>query len=133
MDNINSSTVSSEEHRKQLQRGSVGSLNSLQQQMGVITKVHETLPLIQVQLSSGQLVHGGNWIYVANPVLDILQRFGTLRDGLKVLITFMSGTEGNAIATIIGNEDEQLGVEEQQENEAKTGLYEIYTPGAGSI
>lgn len=129
----NASTVSAEQERLHHQKTQRAVHRSTQQRFGSIIEVHETLPLIKAIFDNGQGVAGNQWIPVAHSVLEIIHRFGALRPGLKVLITFSGEAERSAIATVIGVEDEHLGKEKVQDNDAKTGLYEIFTPGGFPI
>jgi hypothetical protein len=122
----NASTVSAEYNRQEKQQGNKATFKSLQQKMGTITEVHQTLPMVKVQFASGVDAAGGEFIPVAHSVLDILQRFGALRAGLRVLVTYSGEVETQANVTIIGIEDERLGAELQQDNQMETPLYAIF-------
>lgn len=129
MRSTNASTVSGEQARQEHQRTHKGVFRGLQQKIGIITEVHETLPLVKAVFLTGANVAGGDYFPVAHSVMDILQRFGTLRPGLRVMITYSGEVESEPYATIIGVEDEKLGGELQQDNEMNTPLYALFTPG----
>ena len=126
----NASTVSAEALRQEHQRVHKSTFKALQQKPGIITDVHETLPMVKVTYISGSEAAGGNYIPLAHSVMDILQRFGALRAGLRVMITYSGEIEAEPYATIIGVEDEMQGTEIQQDNSIDTPLYSIFTPGA---
>lgn len=129
MSNPNASTVSSEQARLAKQLGNKSTFKSLQQKIGTISEVHATLPMVKVKFLAGAEAAGGRFIPVAHSVMDILQRFGSLRAGLRVMVTYSGEVETIATATIIGVEDERLGSEIQQENEMETPVYAIFAPG----
>jgi hypothetical protein len=129
MINPNASTVSAELARQQRQTSHKATFKSLQQKIGTIIQVHNSLPMVKVQFDSGANAAGGDWIPVMHSVLDILQRFGSLRNGLRVLVTYFGEVETIANATIIGIEGEQLGAELQQDNEMNTPCYAIFQGG----
>jgi hypothetical protein len=122
----NASTVSAEYHRQDRQQSNKAVFKSLQQKMGTIVEVHETLPMVKVQFINGVQAGGGDFIPVAHSVLDILQRFGQLRPGLRVMVTYSGEVETQANVTIIGVEDEKLGSELQQDNTIQTPPYAIF-------
>lgn len=128
MYNPNSSTVFNESERTQLQKTDKNVNTTLQQILATVSDVHPTLPMIKAVLPTGYIAAGNNWIPVNHSVLDIIHRFGALRVGLRVLITFSGDVERDAVATIVGIENESLGAEVQQQNDMETGLYEIFAP-----
>lgn len=124
----NSSTVSGESDRTQNQKRDKNVNTTLQQILATVTDVHPTLPMIKATFPSGYNASGDNWIPVNHSVLDIIHRFGALRNGLRVLITFSGDVERDAVATIVGIEGESLGAELQQDNDMTTGVWEIFRP-----
>lgn len=128
MSNPNSSTVTGEAHRTQTQKSDKNVNTTLQQRLATVTDVHPTLPMVKATFPTGYVAAGDNWIPVGHSVLDIIQRFGSLRIGLRVLVTFSGDVERDAVATIVGIEDEVLGAELQQLNDIETGLWEIFRP-----
>lgn len=128
--NTNSSTVSGERARQSNQSHEAVIHKTLQQRIGTIVEVHQTLPMVKIEYAQGSLAGGGRFIPVGHSVLDILQRFGTLRNGLRVMVTFSGDQENTATCQVIGVEDERLGSEIQQLEEMQTPLYEIFTPGS---
>src|SRR3982750_395341 len=124
----NSSTVSSEHHRQDQQGFDGGKHKTLVRRLGTIVSVHETLPMVTVAYSNGVLAAGGSFIGVSHSVLDILHRFGKLRQGLRVMVTLINEMDSSAMCEIIGVEDEKLGSELQQNNEADTPPYSLFSP-----
>lgn len=125
------STLLSERNRQVDQSTGAVLHKTIQQKYGIITEVHEKLPMVKVEYSSGALASGGRFISVNHSVLDILQRFGTLRKGLRVLVTFSGEQEQICHCEIVGVEEERNGAEPQQIENQQTPLYSIFTPGAG--
>ncbi len=128
--NPNSSTVSGEAHRLAQQFPDSSKHKVLQQRLGTVAEVHPVLPMVKVEYANGVQAAGGSFIGVSHSVLDILQRFGKLRNGLRVMVSFINEQDGSATCEIIGIEDEKLGSELQQENSVTTPVYEIFTPGS---
>lgn len=128
MYNPNASTVIAESNRHQAQKTDKNVNTTLQQILATVSDVHPTLPMIKAVLPTGYIAAGNNWIPVNHSVLDIIHRFGALRVGLRVLITFSGDVERDAVATIVGIEDESLGAEVQQQNDMETGLWEVFSP-----
>ena len=130
MYNPNSSTITGEQQRNQVQKTDKNANTTLQQRLGTITSVHDTLPMVKVTFPNGNIAGGDNWIPVGHSVLDIIHRFGALRNGLRVMVTFSGDVERDAIAMIVGVEDEKIGSEIQQENDSDTGYFELFVPGS---
>lgn len=129
--NSNPSTVSAENERQSHQTFGASLYKTLQQKIGTITEVHPTLPMVKVGFINGPIAAGGAFLPVSHSVLDIVHRFGTLRPGLRVMVTYSGDLESAATVEVIGVEGERLGSEIQQDNEVKTPLYSIFTPGSG--
>ncbi len=127
-------TLSKEEKRKKNQQIHQGNNDNIQQRFGEVVDIHPSLPMVTVRfLHSENYVANKAWIPIAHSTLDIAHRFGALRAGLKVLVNTPSGNDTGAVATIIGNENENLGYEEQTENDVQTGAYQLFTPGSVPI
>ncbi len=106
---IGSPVTSIEEIQRQ-QDNSFGQLPSVNEGIrisyGQILEVHTTKPWVRVVTATGSPVSNGDWIPVNHGVDEIVERFGTLRTGMKVSVTH-TGPEGRqAAATIIGTETE---------------------------
>lgn len=131
MNKPNASTVSSELSRQHSQQVGKSIHRSLQQKLGTIVEVHDELPMVKVVFNDDIVAAGGDWIPVGHSVLDIIHRFGALRSGLRVLVTFAGEVEASAIATIVGVENEKLGNEIQEINDIETSAYGLCAPGMG--
>jgi hypothetical protein len=108
-----------------------GQSNTIQTIQGVITEVHDSAPLIKAHTNIGVAIADGQWITLDHSVSDIVERFGKLRKGLRVRVSY-TGAEGiNASATIIGVEGESPGQGTQLENKVQKGLYAVFGPGCG--
>ncbi len=130
MTNSNASTVSGELERQAHAKHGRSTNKSLQQILGTIIEVHETLPMVRIEADDGHQIAGGDFISLGHSVLDILQRFGQPRNGLRVLVTYSGNVERECLATIIGVEGEKFGIELTQDNDIETSAWEIFTPGA---
>lgn len=103
----------------------------IKQKHGIITQVHETKPLVKILSESSEVIVGTGWIPLAHSVSEIAERFGTIREGMKVLVSMTGFGNSGATATIVGVEGEKFGDETKIENEIKTSAFEIYSPGIG--
>jgi hypothetical protein len=125
----NSISVSQVEGDESYLRGIKHESIAIQQSIGTIAEVHEKVPSIKVTMPDGSLFASGHWVNVAMSKLDIMQRYGRLRIGMKVLLTYSIDRPATSFATVIGVENEKLGLDENEDNSVATGLYEIFTPG----
>jgi hypothetical protein len=98
---------------------------------GVITEVHASAPLIKAHTNIGAAIANGNWITLDHSLSDIVERFGKLRKGLRVRVSYTSVDGLNASATIVGIEGEKPGQGTLIENKVQKGLYAIFPPGVG--
>jgi len=125
-------TILGEENRKQSMEtiGSPSLFETSRQVEGTIYKVHEEKLLIKVyETANGATIAGDNWIPVSHSPQEIAERFGTIRQGMSVLVSYEGPTGSNAIASIILNEQEKTGEEGFTSNKLRAGLYEIFKPG----
>ena|SRR3990167_9948584 len=129
--NPNASTVTNELERQSTQNLGKTIFKGLQHKLGTVTDVHVKLPMVKVTFSDGIMAAGGDWIPVGHSVLDIVHRFGVLRTGLRVLVTYSGEVEASPTAEIVGVEGEKVGNEIQEQNEIQTGPFEIMSPGRG--
>ncbi len=111
---------------------SPNSINLTKQIYGTITEVHDTLPMIKAyDPLSGTVISSDKWIPLIHSTEEIVERFGTIRTGMGVLIT-TSGPDGSqSMAQIILNEQQKVAQEEVIPNTIELGLWEIFTPGSG--
>ena len=107
-----------------------GQESTIQTIQGIITSVHDSSPLIKAHTNIGAAIAGGQWIPLDHSLSDIVERFGKLRKGLRVRVSY-TGVDGiNATAAIVGAEGEQSGEGSLIENKMQKGLFAIFTPGA---
>jgi len=107
-----------------------GQESAIQTIQGVVTSVHDSSPLIKAHTNVGVAIAGGQWIPLDHSLSDIVERFGKLRKGLRVRVSY-TGVDGiNATASIVGLEGESSGEGTLIENKMQKGLYAIFTPGA---
>ena len=103
----------------------------LRQKYGTIQTVHETQPLITASYDDGTYACGGQFILLNHNVDEIVQTWGTVRTGMRVLITY-TGTYGdNANATIVGGEGENTANKAQLPNDSPLDFYRMCAPGLG--
>lgn len=96
----------------------------------VINEVHEDLLLIKAyEADSGSVVANNRWIPLSHSPQEIAERFGTIRPGMVVKVSYQGADGLNARASIVYNEQEKTGEEEFSLNEIETGLFEIFKPG----
>jgi hypothetical protein len=99
--------------------------------IGVVSKVHSTKPrLIKANTSSGYPIANGNWIELNHSAQEITERWGTVRIGFRVRVSY-SGPSGQSADAIITGVEEHDIEEPHQENDAARSLYAIFTPGNG--
>src|SRR5574343_235575 len=98
---------------------------------GQISEIHDTKPWVRVVTKEGTPIANGNWVPLSHTVDEIVERFGTIRKGMRVSVTH-TGPEGSqALATIVGLENEEKHAALVPKNTVKKGLYAIFTPGVG--
>lgn len=126
-------TVSAEKSRKTSQE--IGSFPGLQegirQTYGIISEVHPNKPQVKAYADDGSTIAGDRFIPLAHSVSDIVERFGTVRKGMRVLVTYSGPDGSHANAMIIGVEGERSQDTVRLQNEIKTGLFEVFSPGIG--
>jgi hypothetical protein len=108
-----------------------GLLETSRQVDGTIYKVHESSPMIKAYSSDGSIIAGDRWIPLAHSPEEIIERFGTVRVGMGVHVTYSGPDGGYALASVMFNEGDNLGEEEVLPNDVSLGLWEIFTPGIG--
>lgn len=131
---VNAATSLGEQARNQEQYKSAQRQphEGLRQAYGTIIEVHKTKPLIRASSDKGCNSAGNKWIILNHGVQEIMERWGSVRTGFRVLITFSGGPDvGNANATIVGIEGEQTGNKDLLPNDAAMGFYRICSPGSG--
>ena len=96
---------------------------------GRIKKVHETKRLVVVSRADEGTSFGGddNWVTLAHSIDEIVQRFGTIRKGMEVLVFFQgkAGGTNKAYALIISGEDETGPSKTMHKNDMSLGFNAI--------
>ncbi len=105
--------------------------STIQTVQGTITSIHDSRPLIKAHTDIGEAIANGSWITLDHSLSDIVERFGKLRKGLRVRVSYTGPDGSQASATIIGVENEKVGQGTQLENKIQKGLYSIFSPGSG--
>lgn len=101
------STKYQEERRKQSLAIGRSTLRAFKRSYGTIKEVHpEFSRRIRVTLDDGVDIRGGNYIPLLDSPLDIAQRFGAVRPGMRVLVTAMGEPEQEVTAVLIGDDQE---------------------------
>ncbi len=98
--------------------------------LGFIIEVHSEKPWIKALSNENNYIAGNEWIPLAHSSLEIIERFGSVRKGMKVSIAYTGIGEVNALATIIGVEGESFADKVRLENKVAKSVYAIYTPGS---
>lgn len=98
---------------------------------GRIKRVNETRRLIIVSRADEGTSFGGdeNWVTLAHSVREIVERFGTIRKGMEVLVFYQGkpGAKNKAFAFVIGEEDETGPSKDLHENDMRLGFSTILT------
>lgn len=101
------------------------------QATGIIKKIHPDRPrLIKAYADDGTPLANDSWIELNHSAQEIAERWGTVRLGFRVRVTFAGPSGAGADATIIGAEQESVS-EPHIPNEAARGLFAIFAPGIG--
>lgn len=97
----------------------------------VVSEIHEDLLLVKAyEANTGSVVANNKWIPLSHSPQEIAERFGTIRPGMTVKVSYQGADGMNARASVVYNEQEKTGEEEFALNEIETGLFEIFKPGA---
>ena len=127
-------TTSHAENQRQVSNNLGGMPGPHQQQKrtsGTIIKIHPEKPrLIKANASDGTPLANGQWIELNHSAQEIVERWGTIRVGFSVRVTFSGPSGAGADATVVSAEDQDLN-EAHQPNEAARGMYAIFAPGIG--
>ena len=94
---------------------------------GKITAVDAKRPVIQVEGVAGNKLFGGKWIQLGHSVHDIVDRFGTIRVGMEVMVHYKGqfGCPVFAIAFVTGEEDEKGPNKDNADNNMAQGFHNI--------
>lgn len=109
-----------------------GLQSSIQMAYGVISEVHDTKPLIKAVTDDGRYICSNKWILLSHSLDEIVARFGRIRKGMRVQISYTGPDGAQATALIVGVEGEKQGDGTQLENKVQKSLYAIFTPGSSS-
>jgi hypothetical protein len=112
--------------------GMAGPHEQQRRTIGIITKVHPDKPrLIKARSSIDSTPLANNaWIELNHSAQEIAERWGTVRVGFRVRVTFSGPSGAGADASIVGVEQQDV-TEPVQSNEAARGLFAIFSPGIG--
>ena len=109
-----------------------GAINLTEQKFGIISEVHDTLPIIKAyDPSNGKLISNNRWIALSHTPQEIVEKFGTIRIGMGVMVSTTGPGGLKSIAQIVANEQQNLTKEDVLPNTVELGLWEIFTPGSG--
>ena len=132
---MSSPTTLSAEKRRETHAETLASpslIDLTKQVYGTITEVHDSLALIKAyDASNGTTIANDSWIPLIHSVEEIVERFGTIRTGMGVLVTTNGPGGQQSVAQVISNEHQRVGQEEVVPNTVDLGLWEIFTPGSG--
>jgi hypothetical protein len=110
----------------------VGSSSQLHRATGIVSRVHNTKPRLVVAYDENDQspLANGDWIVLNHSAQEIAERWGTIRPGFRIQVTFMGPSGAKADATIIGTEN-QTTEEPPVANEIARGLFALFAPGIG--
>lgn len=133
---MSSATTLSAEKKREISGemlASPSSIDIVKQIYGVITEVHSSLPMVKVYNPSNGTVIGDNrWIPLIHSIEEIVERYGTIRIGMGVLVITSGPGGSQSMAQVISNEQNRtIAQEEVLPNTVELGLWEIFTPGSG--
>jgi hypothetical protein len=99
--------------------------------IGIINSIHPNIPRFVKANSAldGTPLANGAWIELNHSAQEIAERWGTVRVGFKIRVSFAGPAGAGADASIISTENIKL-TEPHQPNEAERGLFAIFAPGS---
>ena len=128
-------TTSSGEKKRQMSSellSGPGSIDLSRQVYGAIIEIHDSLPLVKAyDPSNGTVIANNRWIPLIHSPEEIVEKFGTIRIGMTVLVNSTGPSGDSSFAQIITNEHEDVAGKEIVPNTVDLGLWEIFTPGSG--
>lgn len=108
-----------------------GSHEAVRRATGVINRIHPKRPrLIKAHGLDGTTLANDAWIELNHSAQEIAERWGTVRIGFRVRVTYSGPAGASADATILGSEGQDID-ESFIPNEAQQGLYAVFAPGVG--
>jgi len=94
--------------------------------VGTINTLHDEKPrLVKAHDDDGVPLANGNWIELNHSAQEITERWGTVREGFRIRVSFTGAVGTSADGTIIGAENEDA-LEPHVSNEASVGLWAIF-------
>jgi len=98
--------------------------------IGVVEEIHDQSNAVKAYgLNDGSVLGGGRWIPLTHDPDEIVERWGTIRKGMKIMVTYNVPEGTNSIATIVAGEKRNSFGEDVETNDMSRGLYEIFAPG----
>ena len=110
---------------------SPGLHEGVRQTFATIYAIHPEKTLIKAYDDNGSNIANDKWVPLNHSSREIAERFGTVRIGMRVMVSFTGPDGGSANAFIVGNEGEKNANEPQTENAAQRGMFRIFAPGSG--
>jgi len=127
-------TTSHRENQRKISSGmsSIPGLNEgVRSVSGTIRQIHEEKPrLVKAYGDDGAPIADDNWIELNHSAQEIAEKWGTVRMGFRVRVSFIGPAGASANATIIGVEQEDV-KEPHIPNEVSRGMYALFAPGIG--
>jgi hypothetical protein len=108
-----------------------GSHESVKQISGVISEVHPERPFIKAYNSNGNRIANDNFIPLNHSPSEIIEKWGTIRVGMKVIVSYCGPNGTSANATIVGLEGGKENEEPYLPNNIERGMFRIFSPGIG--
>lgn len=98
---------------------------------GIVNKIHPERPrLIKAHGRDGSPISNNQWIELNHSAQEIAERWGTVRIGFRVRVTYSGPAGSSADAVIIGSEGQDVN-DPYIPNEAQQGVAFIFAPGIG--
>lgn len=102
-----------------------------QREGGVISKIHpEQAGWVKVRALDGTPLANNNWIELNHHTDEIIERWGTVRVGMKVRVAYSGPAGAGADCTIVGTEGDDP-THPHVPNEVARGMYSMFSPGIG--
>ena len=108
-----------------------GMHEGVRQEYGTIFDIHAERRMIRAFADDGSPIANGRFVPLNHGSLEIAERWGTIRKGMRVLINFTGPDGSRANATITELENERNLNKPFSSNTAQRGLFRIFAPGIG--